>query len=439
MNEDQGITPKKPKLELTSDQMVINILAITIVGLIIITIAVALAGDNYTVVWPLTASILFSAGAIILVRRGNSLVGKFILPSLLLLIITFIAYNRGGLYHISVAAYPVVIVLAGLLLGIRGSFIFATLSSLSAIGLGLADILGTNPNSITNQTGYDDLVVVTALFFIVSGIFRVIIQRLTESIQEAETNAQAQEIANYQLQELQKGLEQQVADRTRALETSTEVSRQLSTILDQEQLVREVVEQLRNAFGYYHAHIYLYDEARQVLEMAGGTGDAGRAMLARGHKIEPGTGLVGRAAKANEILLIPDVLQAEGWLPNPLLPETKAEVAVPIAIGSDVLGVLDVQHNVRDGLTQQDADLIQAIANQVAIAVQNAQEYTRTQKQARRESQIAEISQRIQSATTIDDVLKVAVSELGQALETQRASVELKVGSQPNHGRDERY
>jgi nitrate/nitrite-specific signal transduction histidine kinase len=230
-----------------------------------------------------------------------------------------------------------------------------------------------------------------------------------------------------QLRDTVQSLERQIEDRTRALETSTEVSRRLSTILERQQLVREVVEQVQSAFGYYHAHIYLFDEGRQSLEMVGGTGDAGRMMLARGHAIDPGQGLVGRAAISNETILVPDVSQAEGWLPNPLLPETKAEVAVPIAVGGEVLGVLDVQQNVTGGLTEQDVNLLQAVANQVAIAIQNAQAYERAQRQALRETRISAINQRIQSAMSIDDVLQIAVSELGQALEAERANVELSM------------
>jgi len=222
-------------------------------------------------------------------------------------------------------------------------------------------------------------------------------------------------------------LEQQVADRTQALEISTEVSRQLSTILDQNELVHEVVEQLRTAFGYYHAHIYLYDEPKQNLVMSGGTGNAGQTMLSHGHKLEKGQGLVGRAAEQNQVILIPDVSQAEGWLPNPLLPETKAEVAVPIAVGQDVLGVLDVQHNVTNGLGNGDANLIQSIANQVAIAVKNAQAYSRSQRQAVREAQITAISQRIQSAMTIEDVLQIAVSELGNTIGARNSNIDLQV------------
>ena len=296
------------------------------------------------------------------------------------------------------------------------------------------------------------LVMVVVIIFAVAAAFaisiylvRPIIQltRMAEEVSAGNLNSRAEITSSdeigilastfntmtSQLQETLGTLEQQVADRTRALETSTEVSRRLSTILDQDQLVREVVEELQSAFGYYHAQIYLYDEAKQNLAMAGGTGEAGRTMLARGHKIEKGRGLVGRAAQTNQVILVPDVSQAEGWLPNPLLPETKAEVAVPIAIGPNVLGVLDVQHNIINGLSEQDTDLIQAIANQVGIAVQNAQIYQRAQRQATREASIVAISQRIQSASTIDEVLKVAVSELGEALGARRSNIDLKVSA----------
>jgi len=221
--------------------------------------------------------------------------------------------------------------------------------------------------------------------------------------------------------------ERTIADRTRALETSTEVSRRLSTILDEEQLVKEVVEQLVTAFDYYYAHIYLFEEDENTLVMKGGTGEAGTVLLSRGHTIPKGRGLVGRAAETNKVILVGDTLNEEGWLPNDLLPETRSECAVPISIGENVLGVFDVQHNIVDGITEEDVDLLESLANQVAIAVQNAQAYTIAQEQAEREVRISKISAQIQQATTIDDVMKIAISELGQTLNSKRTSVELNM------------
>ncbi len=228
-----------------------------------------------------------------------------------------------------------------------------------------------------------------------------------------------------QLRQTLIGLEQRVADRTRAIETSSEVSRRLSTILDQKQLALAVAEEVQRAFHYYHAHIYLYDETEQNLVMVGGTGEVGQLMLGRGHKIPRGRGLVGRAAEANQVVLVSDTQADPSWLPNPMLPDTKSELAVPIAVGSHVSGVLDVQHNIVNGLGEQDIFLLQSIANQVAVAVQNANLFTQTQRLADREALVNVIGQKIQTATSVEGVLQVIARELGAALNVQRAFVQV--------------
>lgn len=231
--------------------------------------------------------------------------------------------------------------------------------------------------------------------------------------------AQAINIMTSRLRDLINTLEQRVTDRTRALEISTEVSRSISTILDEKQLTREVVEQVRNAFGYYHTQIYLVDEKTGDLVMSGGTGEAGQAMLARGHKLAKGKGLVGRAAETNTAVLVRDTSKDSDWLPNPLLSETKAETALPIAIGDLVLGVLDVQQNAVDSLQLDDVSVLQSVSSQVAVALQNARSYASSLQRAEREALITSINQKIQSETSVESALQVAVREVGRVLGTQ--------------------
>ena len=201
-----------------------------------------------------------------------------------------------------------------------------------------------------------------------------------QSSDELGTLAHSFNSMTSQLRDSIGSLEQRVQERTEALTISAEVGRRLVTILDIDELVSAVVQQVRDAFDYYHVHIYLLDETSNRLAMASGTGEAGQQMLEKGHQIEVGMGLVGRAAANNAPVLVPDVTQDRQWLPNPLLPDTRAEAAVPIAVGNRVLGVLDVQQNITGGLTEESIELLQTIANQVAIALQNARLFAELQE-----------------------------------------------------------
>ena len=219
-----------------------------------------------------------------------------------------------------------------------------------------------------------------------------------------------------QLNDVFSTLEQRIADRTKALTTSAEVTSRLAVVTDTRQLASEVVEQVQSAFNYYHAHIYYLDEATGDLIMAGGTGEAGATMLANKHKVQKGRGLVGRAANTNAPILVPDVSKAEGWLPNPLLPDTKSELSVPISSGNRVLGVLDVQQNTVNSLSEDDVNLLQSLAGQIAISLQNARTLEETRAKAEFETLANTIGQKIQNATTVDETLRTAIRELGTAL-----------------------
>jgi GAF domain-containing protein/HAMP domain-containing protein len=177
-----------------------------------------------------------------------------------------------------------------------------------------------------------------------------------------------------QLRELIDSLEQRIADRTQRLEIVASLGEHLNAILDPGDLLREVVNQVKQNFGYYHTHIYLLDEAGENLVMAAGTGRAGEKMTASGHSIslKAPTSLVAQAARSREIVMVDDVQAAKDWLPNPLLPDTHAEMAVPIILEGQAVGVLDVQEDKIGGLDEGDASLLRSLANQVAVAIRNA-------------------------------------------------------------------
>ena len=228
-------------------------------------------------------------------------------------------------------------------------------------------------------------------------------------------------------------LEQRVTDRTKALATATEVSRRLSTILDEKQLVTEVVEQVQKAYNYYHGQIYLLDASGQTLVLAGATGEGGKALLDKKHSLSIERGLVGRSARTKSAVLVPDTSKDPEWLPNPLLPDTKAEIAIPILLGEDLIGVLDMQDDVAGDIYPEDIEYLTAISNQTAIALQNARSLAQAQKRAEREALITSIGQKIQQEATVESAMKVAIREVGRVLGTN-TMVKLKSGNGKQQG-----
>ncbi|OQY88824.1 MAG: hypothetical protein B6D39_11100 [Anaerolineae bacterium UTCFX2] len=220
-------------------------------------------------------------------------------------------------------------------------------------------------------------------------------------------------------------LKKQVETRTSELQASFGVSERLASIRDLHELTVSVVEEVQRIFNFYHVHIYLFDELNENLIMVGGTGDVGKILLNRKHQLSRGKGLVARAAETNQVVLVSDTSVDPDWLPNPLLPETKSEAAIPLAIGENVLGVLDVQHNAINGIHSEQAEVLKALGNQIAVAVENARLISTAFEQIEHQTQISALTQKIQSASSIETVLQIALRGLTEALGSNRGSIQI--------------
>ena len=365
---------------LTSDKMVVNILIVTAIGMAIIAAAVGAGRDNPLTVQILIVAIIVDIVGIILAVRGITVPGRVLVPGILTIAVGVVAYTRGGLYHISVAGYPVIIVLAGLLLGIRGTFLFATFASIAAGIIGYTDINGISPFSQSSRTGYDDIAVAATLFFVTAIVLRVIIVRLTESIQEAEDFGQAQETANVELKKLQGELEQRVVQRTAELERRagqlqaiSNVAHSIASVQNMDELLTAITQLVSEKFGYYHTGIFLLDENQQYAHLRASNSEGGKRMLERQHKLKLDTNsIVGYTALRGESRIALDVGADAVFFNNPDLPDTRSEMALPLRIGGNVMGALDVQSTESNAFTQEDINVASILADQIAIAIENA-------------------------------------------------------------------
>lgn len=183
-----------------------------------------------------------------------------------------------------------------------------------------------------------------------------------------------------QLNELIEDLEQRVEERTRDLRVAADVARQVSRVLDMKQLLPYLVNTTRDGFNLSHVSIFLYEENTNILRLAAGSGSVGRVMLERGKQFHlQDVGLVPLSARSGEHQIINDVQASEDYFPNPLLPNTRSETALPMRVGTRLIGVLDLQADDVGRFNEEQIAVLSSLADQIAVAVQNAGLFTNLQ------------------------------------------------------------
>ena len=182
-------------------------------------------------------------------------------------------------------------------------------------------------------------------------------------------------------------LEERVAERTQSLELASEVGRAISQVRDLDVMLTDAAELIRSRFDLYYVQVYLTNPSQTYLNLQAGTGHVGEELLGRSHRLPLSTGSInGRAAVEKKSVVISDTSTSTTFRPNPLLPNTRSEMAVPLLIGDRVVGVLDMQSERPGSLNQELLSAFEALAGQLAITIQNATFLAETE-QARAEVQ----------------------------------------------------
>ncbi|MCB9008946.1 MAG: GAF domain-containing protein [Ardenticatenaceae bacterium] len=174
--------------------------------------------------------------------------------------------------------------------------------------------------------------------------------------------------------------------REREVALTVQVAQEIASATNLHDLYQRVVTQVQEQFGYYYTQLLRYDDSMDTLVLVVGYGDAGEKMLAMNHSMPMGVGLIGKAAQTREPVLRAHVATDPNWQSNPLLPETASELAVPIKLGEQVLGVLDVQSSLVNGLSANDQLLLEGLCGQIAIAIES------TRLRQEMESRLRELS-----------------------------------------------
>lgn len=194
------------------------------------------------------------------------------------------------------------------------------------------------------------------------------------------------------------------------LQLAAEVSTVTTSMLERDRLMEAAVELIRGRFGYYYVGLFLLDGTGETAVLRAGTGEAGRIQVANNHRLAVGKGsMIGRAIAGNEARVVQNVAQADDFTPNPILPDTRAELALPLHSRGQVIGALSVQSTQESAFSSETSTVLQTLADQLAAAISNADLFNQVQTTLHETSLLYEIGRQISEARDQGDVFNALI------------------------------
>jgi len=332
-----------------------------------------------------------------LLRRGHVRLASILLVSLIWLASNGAAATSFGIRDTSFIINLSIILMAGLLLGWQASVIVTLLSIL--LGFGLAYIEQRGLIESIDYPAASFAQDMTFVFGLNAVLIYLLITGLESAIKRFQTNAEELQVINTDLTRVQDDLQhrstellssnQLLEKRTERLRTVAEVARIAVSIPNFDRLLSSVTQIISHQLGYYHVGIFLVNEQGESAILRSANTDGGLRMLARGHRLLVGQeGVVGYVTRSGQPRMAVDTGSDTVFRVNPDLPLTRSELALPLKVGEIVIGALDIQSMEPDAFTEDDISTLSVLADQVAIAIQNARLYEQSQR-ALRDAEIA--------------------------------------------------
>lgn len=258
--------------------------------------------------------------------------------------------------------------------------------------------------------------VVEAAMIAMIGLLLFLLARFRGSLERSRL--EQVQIMNRELGELTGSLERRVEERTHQLEVAnqqvtiragqlqaiTQLSETIAQLEDLSELFPEATRLISEYFGFYHVGIFLIDSAREYAILQAANSEGGQRMLSRSHRLRLGTGVVGYAAQTGNPRIALDVGRDAIFFNNPDLPETRSEAALPMKARGETIGILDVQSTAAAAFSNDDLQILTSLANQVAIAIENARLLTETRAALMQVQEVYEEFTRIEWGRTISKV-----------------------------------
>ncbi len=219
--------------------------------------------------------------------------------------------------------------------------------------------------------------------------------------------------------------------QAKLLGATVRVANNIASILDPQELLQRTVDIICDEFDFYYAGVFLLDETQEYAVLKAGRGKAGDTMLAEGHQLKVGgNSMIGASVGMRQARIALDVGEEAIFFSNPHLPNTRSEMALPLIVRDDVLGAVTVQSVEEAAFSDEDIATLQGMANQLAIAIDNANQHAENQfllKQAERRARLLnaanEVGRGVASILDLDKLLPKTVDIICDAYNFYYAGV----------------
>lgn len=316
---------------------------------------------------------------IYLVKRENTHAAK----TIILVVNTFnlfsVVYAIGGLSLSTIFTTLFLLALANLLFPRRGAIVYGVILFLLTLSLHFMDLMNMVPEPILENSASSNFLMYTFTIVALASIMAIASANSQGNLEAVRKNESELRESNTELNLLRSSLEERVLERTNLLEkranqfeTIANVARSIASMKSLDELLSTVSKSIVDNFGFYHTGIYLVDEAREYAVLVASPTEAGRQMISNGHRLRVGeVGIVGRVAASGEPRITFDTGVDVIYFNNPLLPDTHSEMALPLKVEKNVIGVLDVQSEKHQAFDEDDIAAMQILADQLAIAIEH--------------------------------------------------------------------
>ncbi|MBT3322221.1 MAG: GAF domain-containing protein [Anaerolineae bacterium] len=317
----------------------------------------------------------------LILKRGNLRLASTLTISGAWLLETALLFLLDGLRRPIFSIYFLIIISAAIILSQRASYIVAGATAIASIIAYLADAQGLLPPPIIPTSDFSGLIQNILFLFVTTIIMSLAVSSLNKALKQFRQSEQAQQVAIQDLEEMQSTLNQTVEERTASLQhrslqlqTAAEVGRATATFRERNELLDEAVKLISSRFNFYHAGIYLLDEKNEYAILEATNSEAGKGLLAQKHRLAiGGNSIVGNVASQQKAHLALDTGEDAFYLGSEDFPETRSEMALPLLVRDNLLGVLDVQSKRKSAFTVEDIAVLQILADQIAVSIDNAQ------------------------------------------------------------------